>query len=209
MKYKIFILSIFTLIFGCNEPSITNPDSEEIKVSLQKMKDNLNPAIFDKSKVIFIDKNNKEVIVKLNKYETKRDEVHNSRTKYSREEFIISYENTELKINSIINGTSQLSYSDDKKTEYTILVYNFGNNYVDEIKNSLDIYYDQSMNKFLPSSFCCNINDTEKLLGKDFSNVIKSKNIQNHNDGLRFSKEIGIISLTDSSGNFYRFDRFE
>jgi hypothetical protein len=201
-KIKFMSLVVFILFnYACYDD--TNPESsKEIDLSLENLKKSLPQSLFSADKLIYLDKDGKEIEVKLTYFETISDEVHNTGLKYKREDFVIHLTNEVLNINTSLAGASELAYGDVSKESYTIAVgSNNGNN--DTSKNIIALSYLDNTKSFFPDGFISHSVNEETLFGTDFKSVMKSKRLSEGEVGTRFNNQFGIISIVDNKNNMY------
>jgi hypothetical protein len=198
------IVAIVGFILSLNACSDNNStqNSTELVLSLNSLKNSLPQSLFNSKKLIYMNKEGKEVDIDIEYLEHTFSDKHPTGLSYKREEFTIILKNNILKINTTLNGSCQLAYGDVKNETYSISISD-NNPSKDALKNTIILSYFDNTKLFFPDNFTSTSVSKEILFGSEFDNVMKSKALTNAEVGTRFSKQLGIISLVDYDNNMY------
>jgi hypothetical protein len=205
---KIFPLFVFLLgISSCHdkEDTITEPiENYDLKIflSLENLKKALPASLLSKDILIFVDENGKEVEIKLKRFDFSVDELHPTGVKYQREISNIHFYNEELRINTSLIAAVQLAYGNANQTVYDMSISD--NNWSpDPLKNRVVLSFLDTKNIFVASNLSSLVEEKEVVFRKEFSKVYKSKTLKNGEAGVRYSTELGVLSLLDPTGKMY------
>jgi hypothetical protein len=200
LKFIVFLGFLFC-IYACNDNS-NSPNSTEVVLSLNNLKKSLPQSLLNSEKLIYLNKDGKEVEIEIEYLENSFSDKHPTGLIYKREEFAIILKNNLLKIYTTLNGSCQLAYGDVNNETYSLSISD-NNPSKDALKNTIILSYFDNTKLFFPDNFTSTSVSKEILFGSEFDNLMKSKALTNGEVGTRFSKQLGIISLVDYDNNMY------